>query len=398
MMDMQQMDDFITAPGEVDYALLESCKAPSSLCEYGGKVQPVGKYGIQDFQNSPPQDPFEMASSSPNSRASDSSLPVEYLEHAEHQETTNQSEDEMNYFLPPLEQPWTEYLDKSVNAPYRYVASLPGKDFRGKILAACNVWLQIDKNSLATIERVVTMLHNASLLIDDIQDGSTLRRGSPAAHEVYGVAATINSGNYVYFEAQSQLLSLPQSLKLITIFNEELVNLHRGQGMDIYWRDTFSVPTEAEYLHMISNKTGGLFRLAIRLMMAVSESDLDLLEFTNVLGLLFQIQDDYKNLTSHNMEAAKGFCEDLTEGKFSYPIIHAIHSGRDVHNEIIKILRLRTDKDYLKRHVVSLMANITGSLAYTEHAIQALHAYAVKLLGTIQPENTLMRGILDTLV
>lgn len=93
-------------------------------------------------------------------------------------------------------------------------------------------------------------------------------------------------------------MSLPRSLELITIFNEELVNLHRGQGMDIYWRDTFSVPTEADYLQMISNKTGGLFRLAIRLTMAVSDSDLDLVEFANVLGLLFQIQDDYKNLTS----------------------------------------------------------------------------------------------------
>ena len=118
---------------------------------------------------------------------------------------------------------------------------------------------------------------------------------------MYGIAATINSGNYVYFEAQSQLISLPRPLELITIFNEELVNLHRGQGMDIYWRDTFTVPTEAEYLHMISNKTGGLFRLAIRLMMAVSNSDLDLVEFANVLGLLFQIQDDYKNLTSENV-------------------------------------------------------------------------------------------------
>ena len=104
--------------------------------------------------------------------------------------------------------------------------------------------------------------------------------------------------NYVYFEAQSQLMSLPRSLELITIFNEELVNLHRGQGMDIYWRDTFSVPTEADCLHMISNKIGGLFRLGIRLTMAVSDSDLDLVEFANVLGLLFQIQDHYKNLTS----------------------------------------------------------------------------------------------------
>lgn len=97
------------------------------------------------------------------------------------------------------------------------------------------------------------------------------------------------------------------------------------------------------------------------------------------------------------MEATKGFCQDLTEGKFSYPIIHAIHSGRDVNSDILKILRLRTDKDYLKRHVVSLMANVTGSLAYTEHSMQTLHAHAMKLLGRM-PENPLMRDILDILV
>lgn len=110
---MEQMDDFITAATEVDYGLLESCKPPSSLCEYGGKVQPVGKYNIQDYPNSPPLDPFELTSSSPNSRDYDNSSPVEYLEeHIEHQETIDQSEDDMNYILSPLQQPWTESLDR----------------------------------------------------------------------------------------------------------------------------------------------------------------------------------------------------------------------------------------------------------------------------------------------
>lgn len=57
------------------------------------------------------------------------------------------------------------------------------------------------------------------------------------------------------------------------IYMEELINLHRGQGMDIFWRDTLSCPTEVDYLEMASNKTGGLFRLAIRLMQAESSSD-----------------------------------------------------------------------------------------------------------------------------
>lgn len=84
----------------------------------------------------------------------------------------------------------------------------------------------------------------------------------------------------------------------MNIFNEELINLHRGQGMDIYWRETVTTPTEQEYLMMISNKTGGLFRLAIRLMQAVSSASVDLVPLMDLLGLIFQIQDDYLNLTS----------------------------------------------------------------------------------------------------
>ena len=89
----------------------------------------------------------------------------------------------------------------------------------------------------------------------------------------------------------------------VEIFNEELLNLHRGQGMDLFWRDTLTTPTEEEYLQMISNKTGGLFRLMIRLMMTQSRTGIDLVPFAEVMGLIFQIQDDYKNLTSAQVSA-----------------------------------------------------------------------------------------------
>jgi geranylgeranyl diphosphate synthase type 3 len=57
---------------------------------------------------------------------------------------------------------------------------------------------------------------------------------------------------------------------LIEIFTDELLNLHRGQGMELYWRDSLTCPTEFDYLEMVGNKTGGLFRLAIKLMQAES--------------------------------------------------------------------------------------------------------------------------------
>lgn len=107
--------------------------------------------------------------------------------------------------------------------------------------------------------------------VDDVEDSSLLRRGIPVAHSIFGMAQTINSANYVYFEALQELVKLdnPQTIQ---IYSDELCNLHRGQGMDLFWRDTLTCPSEDDYLEMVGNKTGGLFRLAVKLMQAESSS------------------------------------------------------------------------------------------------------------------------------
>ena len=155
----------------------------------------------------------------------------------------------------------------------------------------------------APVIRISTLRIHSS--VDDIEDCSRLRRGFPTAHTIYGIPQTINSANYVYFQAQQQLMKLKDWSAAMQIFNEEILNLHRGQGMDLYWRDTVTLPSEEEYLDMVSNKTGGLFRLGIRLMMNNSEQDLDLVPFANLLGTLFQIQDDYRNLACDHASAVR---------------------------------------------------------------------------------------------
>ena len=145
----------------------------------------------------------------------------------------------------------------------------PGKDIRSQCITAFNLWLQVPLERLETIGRVVGMLHTASLLVDDVEDGSVLRRGIPVAHSIYGVAQTVNSANYVYFRALQELLRMANP-RLIEIYSDELLNLHRGQGMELHWRDSLTCPSEADYLEMVDNKTGGLFRLAIKLMQAES--------------------------------------------------------------------------------------------------------------------------------
>lgn len=246
--------------------------------------------------------------------------------------------------------------------PYNYLLSNPGKDIRTKLIEAFDCWLKVPKDQLTIITKVVEMLHNASLLIDDVQDNSTLRRGVPVAHQIFGIPTTINCANYVYFLALDELSRL-NNPKMCIIFTEELLNLHRGQGMELYWRDNFICPSEEEFIEMVSNKTGGLLRLAVKLMQEASQSKIDCVPLVNTIGIHFQIRDDYMNMQSEKYSENKGFCEDLTEGKFSFPIIHSIQTGGS-DRRLINILKQRTNSLDLKMFAMKIIDE-TGSFAYT---------------------------------
>ncbi|KNG47833.1 geranylgeranyl pyrophosphate synthetase [Stemphylium lycopersici] len=259
---------------------------------------------------------------------------------------------------------WTEEKERLLLGPYDYLYGHPGKDIRSQCIAAFNQWLKVPPERLDIITKVVGMLHTSSLLVDDVEDSSLLRRGIPVAHAIFGTPQTINSANYVYFRALSLLLSM-NNPKLIEIFTEELLNLHRGQGMDLYWRDSLTCPSEADYLEMVGNKTGGLFRLAIKLMQAESQTDVDCTPLVSTIGLLFQILDDHLNLSpTSGYTTLKGLCEDLTEGKFSFPVIHAIRA--DPSNQIlINILKQKTTDEEVKRYALRYMES-KGSFEYSK--------------------------------
>ena len=207
-----------------------------------------------------------------------------------------------------------------------------------------------------------------------------LRRGVPVAHNIFGTAQTINSANYVYFLALQELQNLEHKDDAMEIFTTELLNLHRGQGMELYWRDTLTCPTEDDYLEMVQNKTGGLFRLAVKLMQAESadKGRIDCVPLVNLMGLIFQICDDYLNLSSGVYTKNKGLCEDLTEGKFSFPVIHSIRSN-PANLQLINILKQKTTDDEVKRYAVKYMEG-TGSFEYTKKVIRELKQKAVALI------------------
>lgn len=167
--------------------------------------------------------------------------------------------------------------------------------------------------------------------------------------------------------------------------------------MDLYWRDTLTCPSEEDYLEMVGNKTGGLFRLAVKIMQAESLSNgTDYIPLVSVIGLLFQIRDDYLNLHSETYTSNKGLCEDLTEGKFSFPIIHAIRM-EPANKQLINILRQKTSDEEVKKYAVKYMEE-RGSFEYCKARLRELKERAEEMIEVVdggRGKGGGVKGILD---
>lgn len=152
-------------------------------------------------------------------------------------------------------------------------------------------------------------------------DSTCLRRGAAVAHSIYGVAITINTSGFGYFLALEKLFDLnhpdvsckfhgahcPLNTFIAfmwqtgKIYTEQILEIHRGQGMDIYYRDNFICPSESDYKQMAIRKTGGLFALIVRLMQLFSDDKNDLSKLTTILALYYHIRDDYCGLISEKV-------------------------------------------------------------------------------------------------
>lgn len=335
---------------------------------------------------------------------------------------------------------------RALLAPYDHLNSTPSKGVRGLFIDAFNQWFGLCDDVTEKIKAIVAKLHTSSLLIDDIEDGSAVRRGQPAAHCVFGEARTINCANQQYFHALADIAQLahwahgecdeqksgaepgtsaiyslvsssahtPEEaaahLQLVQVYTEEMVQLHIGQGQDILWRELLQCPSLEEYELMVLRKTGGLFRIAAKLMMVmalhdprtkadgkqfVSTHEKALLALINHFSLLFQVLDDWSNLMSAKYFASKTFCEDITEGKFSFPVVHSIITARKrAHGSetpLLHVLRQRTTDESIKRFALTLLEE-TDSLNFTRDYILKLKARIEdELNGDLKDNSTLLR-------
>ncbi|XP_014551440.1 hypothetical protein COCVIDRAFT_112915 [Bipolaris victoriae FI3] len=281
--------------------------------------------------------------------------------------------------------------------PYAYITSMPSNGFRDRTIDSINKWLKTPAKATQKIKEIINMLHTASLMLDDLEDNSPLRRGKPSTHNVYGASQTINSATYQITHAIALAggLSNPECLR---IFNEEINELYIGQSYELYWTHNIICPTFGEYLRMVDMKTGGLFRMLTRLMTAESPlngqiSDSELNPLGCLIGSFFQIRNDYQNLMSAEYAQQKGFAEDLDEGKYSFTLVHCIRAleadpslaGEQMQLQSLLMKRRIEGKltKEAKREILDIMKK-TQSLEYTLEVLRELHTKLDNEVGRLE--------------
>ena len=235
-------------------------------------------------------------------------------------------------FLPDTSDISSDDLEQNpialLSAPCASLVSGGGKRWRPLLAVLAYRLAGGSGDDIYTLTPLIEGIHTASLIHDDIEDNSELRRGKPAAHVAYGLDSALNSGSWLYFRALQSIegYHAPADIKL-DLYTAALTHiraLHEGQALDIHWHRTAGFfPSRQDYERMIRLKTGALAALAAYTGMRAAgkeheESNVFAALFAEA-GVGFQILDDVKNISTGNAGKKRG--DDIVEGKKSMPAI-----------------------------------------------------------------------------
>ncbi|CAD8087591.1 unnamed protein product [Paramecium sonneborni] len=241
----------------------------------------------------------------------------------------------------------------------------------------------------------VEIIHNGTLIIDDIEDSSKVRRNDQCIHIKYGLDVAANASSYAYFAPLQYFLnktkySNEMKLKILQICIQNMTEAHLGQAWDIKWhRSTDYIPTEEQYIKMVGFKTGALLKIPALLSCAVLGIDDQIADklsnFAEKLGVAFQIQDDILNLIGNEKyKNTKGYLgEDINEGKLTLIVIHSLSKNK---GRLLEILNSRPEDQKVIDEAIKIIQS-TGSLEYAQKKSEEILQSALKDIDQINFEN-----------
>jgi geranylgeranyl diphosphate synthase type I len=300
-----------------------------------------------------------------------------------------------------------ETLNKAVAEPVWEILDRGGKRWRPALfLLICEAlgWNSGDCLDFAIIPEVV---HNGTLIVDDIEDSSELRRGKPCTYRIYGVDIAVNAGNAMYYLPLLPLMEKkgrlpPEKVRdVYEVYVQEMINLSMGQAMDIAWHRGIANAdnlSEEDYLQMCAYKTGTLARMAAKLAAVLAGANTELVDklgaFAESIGVAFQMQDDVLDLTGKEFAAKKGGVgQDITEGKRTLMVIYTLKkaSGAD-RKRLIQILNMHTSDQTFRDEAIAIMQKY-GAIEHVKQTatrmVDESWSEAEKILPTPQAKEKL---------
>ncbi|MGC8857421.1 MAG: polyprenyl synthetase family protein, partial [Anaerolineae bacterium] len=255
----------------------------------------------------------------------------------------------------------------------------------------------------------IELLHNFSLVHDDVQDHSDKRRGRPTVWKKWGAPMAINAGDALFVLANQAMLDLKKSypaeiiLQTEEVFQNVCLDLTRGQFLDMYYEERNDLKLE-DYWPMIAGKTAALLSACTQIgaiLGGASESKQEVYrQFGWYLGLAFQVQDDILGIWGDESRTGKSTTSDLVEGKKSLPVLFGLNQQKKfakrwqqgpIRPEEVESLAALLASEGGQKFAQAQAEELTQKALQALHeaapagkAGQMLHEIAYKLLGRAQ--------------
>lgn len=292
----------------------------------------------------------------------------------------------------------------SLYKPGSYILNSGGKRLRPLLVLLSSKAVGGNFNTAYNAAAAVEMLHNFTLVHDDIMDNADKRRGRLTLHKKYDNSTAILTGDSLLSVAYEYLLKdcNGNTKEVISAFTKGLVEVCEGQSMDADFETRKNVTID-EYLLMIRKKTAAMVEMCCRvgaLLGGGSEDQVNALgNYGLNLGIAFQVQDDLLDLVADEKEFGKTIGGDLVEGKKTFLFIVALEKSKGKERKkLLKVIENKGIKHYQLAGYKELYQKL-GVISEAEREIKFYTNKALKSLQIFNDENTgILRWLADILI
>ena len=270
-----------------------------------------------------------------------------------------------------------------INQMSHYIIASGGKRIRPLLLLLCARATNYGGTGHHAMAVVIELIHTATLLHDDVVDESTTRRNQDTANELWGNAASVLVGDFLYSRA-FEILVEPNSMSIMRILSKATNQIAEGEVLQLLNIRNANV-SQTKYFNVIEQKTARLFEAACKIGALLSDSSEKTInslgDFGLHLGIAFQIIDDALDYESNSTTMGKEVGDDLSEGKITLPMIYALEKTSGSENKILRDAIKTADASNINK-IINILCSV-NAFEFTRKIAENESQKALKSLKNI---------------